>query len=381
MITGNKGEWSELYTVIKLIADGELYQSDMSLNKNKDNVYQVIKVYKDENIYHLEFCRNDVINIFKVLEKAELIATYSIEEFKAISELLLNEINIAKGNSFRIVRFEEFLNDIQVKRLSAESKSKADIRLRIYDHRLAKETDLGFSIKSLLGNDSTIHNAGLGNNFIYKITAPKKFDVAEFNRSTYKPAKGVSKITYRLQKLEEMGCKIEFDHIQSHQLSLNLKMIDGDLPELLAWALYYRWLYREASLSSVADILEEKDPLNYYDNQPNEQKLYEYKLKRYLAETTMGMTSETPWHGEYNAFGGVIIVKTDGEIVCFHIYDFNIFRNYLIANTRFEQPATSEDENNPGNPRPNAKKKFFYGWLYEENGNLYLKISLQVRFK
>ncbi|MBK6354907.1 MAG: HpaII family restriction endonuclease [Saprospiraceae bacterium] len=50
-----------------------------------------------------------------------------------------------------------------------------DIKLRIYDHRLAKEADLGFSIKSLLGEDSTLFNTGHGNNFIYRIKPNKTF--------------------------------------------------------------------------------------------------------------------------------------------------------------------------------------------------------------
>jgi hypothetical protein len=96
----------------------------------------------------------------------------------------------------------------------------------------------------------------------------------------------------------------------------------------------------------------------------------------------MGMTSEKPWQGIYDATGGVIICKQDGDIVCFHIYDFNLFREYLLNNTKFEQPSTGEDEDNPGTPRTTkGTKKYYYGWLFEENDELLFKINLQVRFK
>jgi hypothetical protein len=57
----------------------------------------------------------------------------------------------------------------RIKKLSALVTSKSDIKLRIYDHRLAKETDLAFSIKSLLGKDLTLFNTCAGNNFIFEI--------------------------------------------------------------------------------------------------------------------------------------------------------------------------------------------------------------------
>lgn len=221
------------------------------------------------------------------------------------------------------------------------------------------------------------------NNFIFEIENDLKTSINEFNKETYKPSGKISKITARLQKINsELGLKIKFKEVQSNQLWRNLKMIDGDLPELLAYSLLYRWLERDTSLLKISKILDEKDPLNFYNGEKSNQKLYEYKLKRFLAECAMGMTSETPWHGIYDATGGVIIAKEDGDIVCFHIYDFNLFREYLINNTMFEQPSTGEDGENPGNKRTTkGTKKYYYGWLYEENDKLYFKINLQIRFK
>jgi type II restriction enzyme len=93
------------------------------------------------------------------------------------------------------------------------------------------------------------------------------------------------------------------------------------------------------------------------------------------------MVPEKPWTGIYDATGGQIVVKENGDVVCYHIYEQNRFLDYLYNNTIFEGASTSEDENNPGHPRINPKKKFFYGWLFEEDGKLYFKINLQVRFK
>ena len=384
MIKGNKGEWSELYVFTKLLAEGKLYQSDINLNRDEENYYEITKAYREESNSTLEFERNSEVSIYRIDNtKRVLLGELSIDYFSVKAADILNGIINGKGKSFEIESVNDFIDETKIQKLTALVTSKSDIKLRIYDHRLSKETDLGFSIKSLLGQDSTLFNTGPGNNFIFEIENNLKTSVDEFNRETYKPSGGMSKITARLKKIDsELGLKIKFKEVQSKQLWRNLKMIDGDLPEVLAYSLLYRWLYRDASLLKVSEILEEKDPLNFYSGDKSDQKLYEYKLKRFLAECAMGMTSETPWHGIYDATGGVIIAKKDGDIVCFHIYDFNLFREYLINNTMFEQPSTGEDEDNPGYIRiKKGTKKYYYGWLYEENDKLYFKINLQIRFK
>jgi hypothetical protein len=383
MLKGNIGEWSELYVLVKLLANGELYQSDMFLNKDIDNVYKIIKAFKSEKDYNLEFDRNEVISIQKVFYHVkEEISTLSIDQFKEYADKIYEGIKQGKGRTFGISAVDDFLEIASIKKLKASSNVKSDIALRIYDNRLAKETDLGFSIKSLLGSDSTLFNAGYKTNFIYRVDNEIEETIPEFNTYTYTQPGRNSKISFRLSELLDRGCLISYKDIQSNQLWKNLKMIDGDLPEILSHALYYRYLYKESSIKKVSALLEDKDPMNFYNNEMSEQKMYEFKIKKFLAECAMGMTSEKVWHGEYDSFGGVIIAKKDGEIVCFHIYDFNLFRNYLLNNTLFEQASTGEDENFPGTAKTKkGTKKFYYGWLYDEEGIKYFKINLQIRFK
>ncbi|WP_312076761.1 HpaII family restriction endonuclease [Chryseobacterium sp.] len=378
---GNKGEWSELYVLIKLMADGKLYQSDTHLKKDDKHVYDVIKAYKGENSYSLEFIRNDKVEIFKVNDTYSLVNNFDVLDFETFSKHLFIGIKNGKGKSFSLPNLEDFFAQCGIKSVKAKSTTKADLKLRIYDHRLAKETDLGFSIKSLIGGKSTLFNTGTGNNFIYNVNGSKDLDINKFNSDTYSPVSRQSKIACRLQTLEKNNFKVNFKEIQSKQLWRNLKMIDGDLPEILSFALYYRWIYEVSSLTKVTQLLEDKDPLNFYNREKSPQKLYEYKIKRFLTESAMGMTSETPWFGEYDSFGGVIVAKKDGDVVCFHIYDFNLFREYLINNTVFEQPATGEDEFNPGHESESSTKNYNYGWLYQEDEQLKFKINIQIRFK
>ena len=158
----------------------------------------------------------------------------------------------------------------------------------------------------------------------------------------------------------------------------------SDLPVILANVLLIKYTKRISSWARIIAELNVQNPLGYRiaENSP----VYEVKIARFLHDAAMGMTPETPWNGFYNADGGQIVVKKDGDIVCYHIYELNRFRKYLLDSTRLEQPATGEDENNPGHiqicpTKGKPSKPYLFGWLYQENGNYFLKINLQVRFK
>ena len=49
MLTGNKGEWSEIYTLLKIISDKQLFAGDSDLNKIENLIFPIIKVLRDES--------------------------------------------------------------------------------------------------------------------------------------------------------------------------------------------------------------------------------------------------------------------------------------------------------------------------------------------
>ena len=44
----NKGEWSEVYTFLKLLADGRLYAADSNLNQIPSIYYPILKILREE---------------------------------------------------------------------------------------------------------------------------------------------------------------------------------------------------------------------------------------------------------------------------------------------------------------------------------------------
>ena len=71
------------------------------------------------------------------------------------------------------------------------------------------------------------------------------------------------------------------------------------------------------------------------------------------------------WTGKYDATGGYIVVKEDGDIVSYHTYNKNKFEDYLFNNTKLETAGSSRHN---------------FGVLYEINNELYIKLNLQIRF-
>lgn len=90
MLMGNKGEWSEIYVLLRLLADGKIYAADSELNKLKDVYFPIIKIIREENKGEIkEYASGEIISIYINGSKVkELLET----KFEAESEQLLNEI-------------------------------------------------------------------------------------------------------------------------------------------------------------------------------------------------------------------------------------------------------------------------------------------------
>lgn len=385
---GNKGEWSELYTVLKILGDGEIYAADENMEKIEKLVFPVLKILREEKNKSRNYSINGKIRITDGVTNV-LLCEVEKSEFLNMAKIVFDNIKNFSGKSKDIKKFSdkkiliEFIKKIDIETLKAKSSDKSDITIQIHDQITGGSLILGFSIKSMIGKASTLFNPGAGTNFIFKITNKQlsSIDINKFNTETYRSG---SKIKDRIDRLEKDGYRFEFVSIQSKILELNLKLIDGDLPKILAYMLKYKFSLKKSKITDLIDILNQNNPLKY-DLQHNHP-FYKYKIVKFLYDVALGMTPETIWNGEINANGGIIVVKNNGEVLAYHTYYKNKFEEYLLNNTKLEQPSTSEDKNNPGTPETKEKypnkniKKYQYGWLYEENGNLLFKLNLQVRF-
>ena len=113
---------------------------------------------------------------------------------------------------------------------------------------------------------------------------------------------------------------------------------------------------------TALDAVKAKNPLRY---NLTAHPCYEYKIKKLLAESALGMVPSKPWTGKADATGGYIVVREDGEVLCYHLYNRNEFENYLVNSTKFETPST---------------KRYDLGKIYKKNNEYFVKLNLQIRF-
>lgn len=373
----NKGEWSEIYTILKLLADGKLHAADSDLNKIENIYYPLIKIFRSEfintQVQNYEYlynnteaqitCRDDItIRILDGNDRTTLLEM-PVLEFKEKSLSLLNEIKTRTGSAFAITpELENFLNSIFITKKSMDSSDKKrDITIVVHDLITGFEPTLGFSIKSKLGSAATLLNASGATNFTFKFTGKDLLSEAEIERinNTY------SSTYERIIELEKLGFNLEFKNLDNTIFNANLQLIDSQFPSIMAELVkyYYR---KDTSSASVKDLLthiKEKNPCNFVANDSHP--FYEFKMKRFIVDVALGMKPTEIWEGQYDANGGYIVVKKDGELVCYHVYNHNEFENYLIKNTKFEAASRNRHD---------------FGYIYRDNEDLLIKLNLQIRF-
>jgi len=358
MIKGNKGEWSEIYTLLKVVSDKQLFAGDSDLNKIETLIFPIIKVLRDETNGTFEFSYDDDLVIIKNSQNEIRI---SILEFQKQAVFLLLKLKEKTHTTFSIPEIERFINSFDSNSLKAKSSIKSDIKIVIHDQTTGTQPELGFSIKSQIGGASTLLNASKTTNFIYKINNFNSNQnlISEINRIESR-----SKIKDRIKRINELGGYLQFERIESSIFSNNLILIDSALPRIVGETLLLFFSSTYSTVFELTSQISDTNPLAF-DTETNHP-FYSYKVKRFLTDIALGMMPSQVWTGKLDATGGYLVVKENGEVLCYHIYNRNEFEDYLFANTKLETASSSRHE---------------FGKIYEENEQLYFKLNLQIRFK
>lgn len=353
--SANKGEWSELYAFFKLLAQGKLYSGDGQLNTIPDKFFPILAIFRSDSVNRISY-------IVDASKKHILIAGNSSEisipqsVFANESENLLKFIRSIKGSEESYPSLEDFMERIYVDSIKAKSSDKADIRIKIHDFHTGKEPEIGYSIKSRLGGSSTlINSAGDSTNFVYSLGKLNSSIIREFN--------SLDRFKKKFELLAANSIYPKWIGVGVKTFYNNLMMIDTCLPWIIGECLLYYYGGHAHTIVEAESLLRKYNPLNFdIKNQPH---FYEYKLKQFLLAFALGMTAATPWNGKFIASGGYIVVKEDGEIVCYHFFERNELEDYLFNNTYFDTPST---------------KRHNFGNIYKTESEDLLKLNLQVRF-
>ena len=339
MFKGNKWEWSEVYALLRILADEKIYATDSETK---------------------EYTAGEMISIYINGEKVkELPAT----EFESESVNLLNEINSKDFyGALSVESTQNFRDKILCYKILTPAIDKNDIMIKITDADTVYSPTIGSLIKSELGSYSTLLNAGKTTNFIYKIVQNHSDLIREANE-IYKVSGGKNhtNVRGRISKIIEENGTLEYRNINNQIFEDNLVLIDSNMDRIIAETLLYFYKDGISNCNEMVEKLEQENPMNY-----GNVNAYRYKFKKFLTAVSLGMKTATVWDGLDEATGGYIVVTKEGNVLAYHIYNRNYFEEYLLSNTKYETASTSRHD---------------FGEVYSENGEDFIKLNLQVRFR
>ncbi|WP_353164200.1 HpaII family restriction endonuclease [Empedobacter brevis] len=357
MITGNKGEWSEPYVLLKLLADKKLFLGKEKFQKVENIFYPILQIISSQKENDISFTYEGNLIIINSNKRIEI----SIEKFLHFSKRCFQEIKSAKSKkgSFSLPEIEAFLNEFGITKIKEKSKVKNDITIQIQDPKTFLSPTLGFSIKSQLGRPSTLVNASSHTNFTYCISK-------KLSQSQIQEINSCKEFSQKFKKLNSFETEIIFDKVDSSVFNINLQTIDSSFPSVISDLLLKYYCNDENSKNSIVELsklITEENKLNFdLDINPE---IYEMMIKRFLLEYALGMRASEVWKRDYEASGGYLVVRDDGEILCYHFYFIKNFEDYLFQNTKLDTPSSS---------------RYKMAEIYEDIDKQKFKLNLQVRF-
>ena len=357
MIIGskNKGDWSELYVLLYLLGTRELYAADEKLERSQSFRFPINKIMRKESQTDSVNFKLDGIDSVEIYFNDVLQRTMSSADFKEEASLLLHDIPLGRG-SFDIPHAEVFLNSIYCNRLAATSDDITDIRMELHDVHTGIDQNMGFSIKSYIGGAPTLLNASGATNFVYKVIGITNAQMDEINAIDTR-----TKIIDRINAIHHFGGAISYVKAANDVFSGNMMMIDSKMENIIAEMLLYSYERNELDCRAIINHLEEANPLSY-----PRKGMYAYKFKKFICAKALGMDPSTVWNGIDDANGGYIVAKSNGEVLAYHLYNRDKFEQYLFDSTKMERASTS---------------RHGYASLYMENGDMFINLNLQIRFK
>jgi hypothetical protein len=141
-------------------------------------------------------------------------------------------------------------------------------------------------------------------------------------------------------------------------------MVDSHMPKILGEMLLIYYQGKGSKLADIVKIIEQTNSRNYDLSLGH--LFYGRKVKNLICDIALGMTASNVWQAKLEITGGYIVVRSDGDVLCYHIYNRNEFEDYLLENTKFDTPSTT---------------KFDFGKIEtDSSGQKFFKLNLQIRF-
>lgn len=352
-ITGNRGEWSELYALIKLMYTGRLYAADENAKRLDDVYFPILRILRNyATPKQIDYIIHD--NNVDIVLAGDRVSSIDKEQLAKITRLIYAGILAGSDRAFEIEGAPEVMEEMHIDRISAASSDKTDITMQIHDVHTGYDPICGFSIKSELGSAPTLLNASGATNFVYEVKGITDEDMNRINVIDTK-----TKILDRIADIMAHG-EMKYVRVANDNFLSNLMLIDSYMDNIIADMLLAFYQNKATNCKDLVDIVEDNDPLGY-----PRRGFYEYKFKKFLCSVALGMMPSKAWDGHDEANGGYVIVKENGDILAYHLYNRGAFETYLLNNTKLERGSTS---------------RHGFASIYKMNEKYFINLNLQIRF-
>ena len=406
----NRGEWTEAYVFLKLLSEGKIYGATEDFKKDITKFIKIISVIRPEKEdfvlkYDTDFA-SDNPSVSAFLNEIEF-AVITVPELSEKAEFLYSRLRtVSRGNAFDISEIQTFLERLRFsspklpklpKTFEDKFGKKTDIIVTIINSEDSSLSTDGFSIKSHLGQPSSLFNSGDGSRLIYRINGCTERRMYEIN--------SIESETGIIEAIrDDKRLSLDFVRTGKEEFAANLEFIDTKMIGALSTALLCQTHYLDApesnNMRDIVRVVAEYNPLKVR----SPQHFYEAKFKSFLFASLAGLTASKPWDGKTRMTGGYIDVNKDGDLLYYRAISDEVFCSYLYENTYIDRPSRgvnkdiaiaeanaalkgkklSDSELRQISMKDDGKmkaKKGDWGYVYQENGDYFIAINFQVRFR
>ncbi len=354
--SATKREWSELYTLLKLLSDGFAHEGTAGLPSCNDlRRIPVARILRQEH----DGARNYIVDGDSVRISGKGIdKMMPRSSFASAAERILAAINEAQSDELESPDgIEQFLDDIFLYDLEAKTNDRTDLSVSFHDKSVPPA---GMIVRSRLGKMPPLLDGGRLTNIKYaleggKLSTPAVAKVNAFGND--------DDVLGRIRMLAGMGCTLKYDDIADKIFRFNLAMIDLRFPRFVGEMVKLMVMENIVRIDELTRMLESSNPHKIKSELIEEHGYYRHKVKEFLLAIVAGLRPTKAYKGIGSAVKGMFLVDAEGNIHAYHQGKNEVFADFLFANTRLERSSTKKDK---------------YGYVERENGMLYFKLNLKI---
>lgn len=362
MLTGNKGEWAELYAFLKILCDTKLPAANAKLEPDPGRFFEFISLDWNDPIHGQIEYKFSSGNILVSRISDGFSQTVPQSAIQANIGRIFSAIQAGK-RTFSIPIAEQIMTSLMRTSLKAPSAEKSDIFCKLLDRNTNTAELSGFSVKSMLKNQATLLNHSGQTVFRYQVVGLSNSQASQIALITNRSSS--QKYIDRMKLILSSGGALKFYKMKSKNFERTLRRIDSLLPEFVAEMLLGFFSQNGRTLSELVGYLAASSSLTKSFSFDLEKDDFEFKLKQLLSASALGMQPSKIWDGMMKANGGYLVVMATGEVFCYHAYNRDVFLNYLFNHTMFESPG--------GRSSP-------YLEIVYDKGKMFTDLKLQIRF-